>query len=132
MVKYEEWTKYAQEIEGLHINLSNFTVILMAIHNIPANMYIVQCTCVECRNNNNIVFKLNLFQSQIGTVERNINGMLQYQSFSRSSEARDHALLIDNNRYVQNWSIIQIVVILLTCSIQVSYNAFIINRFYCL
>lgn len=55
--------------------------------------------------------------------------MLQYQSFSRSSEARDYALLIDNNKYVQNWSIIQIVVILLTCSIQVSYSAFVKNRF---
>lgn len=72
---------------------------------------------------------MNLFQSQIGSVERNINGMLQYQSFSRSSEARDHALLIDNNRYVQNWSIIQIVVILLTCSIQVSYSAIAIHRY---
>lgn len=46
--------------------------------------------------------------------------MLQYQSHSRSSEARDFALLVDNNSYVQNWSIIQISVILLTCSIQVS------------
>lgn len=45
--------------------------------------------------------------------------MLQYQSHSRSSEARDFALLIDNNSYVQNWSIAQISVILLTCSIQV-------------
>lgn len=52
-------------------------------------------------------------------MERNINGMLQYQSHSRSSEARDFALLIDNNSYVQNWSIAQISVILLTCSIQV-------------
>lgn len=45
--------------------------------------------------------------------------MLQFQSHSRSSEARDFALLIDNNSYVQNWSLIQISVILLTCSIQV-------------
>lgn len=61
-----------------------------------------------------------IIKATIGTVERNINGMLQYQSHSRSSEARDFALLIDNNSYVQNWSIIQISVILLTCSIQVS------------
>lgn len=45
--------------------------------------------------------------------------MLQYQAHSRNSEARDYALLIDNNKYVQNWSLIQIVVILLTCSVQV-------------
>lgn len=60
------------------------------------------------------------FQQTIGTVERNINSMLQYQSHTRSSEARDFALLVDNNAYVQNWSMIQIFVILLTCSIQVS------------
>lgn len=66
------------------------------------------------------LFYMMVVQTTIGTVERNINGMLQYQSHSRSSEARDFALLIDNNSYVQNWSIIQISVILLTCSIQVS------------
>lgn len=64
--------------------------------------------------------KLPFIKTTIGTVERNINGMLQYQSHSRNSEARDFALLIDNNSYVQNWSLIQISVILLTCSIQVS------------
>lgn len=84
VIKYDQWTKYAQEIEGLQLNMQNFT-------------------------------------ATIGTVERNINGMLQYQSHSRSSEARDFALLIDNNSYVQNWSIAQISVILLTCSIQVYF-----------
>lgn len=63
-------------------------------------------------------FIVNHFQQTIGTVERNINSMLQYQSHTRSSEARDFALLVDNNAYVQNWSMIQIFVILLTCSIQ--------------
>lgn len=52
-------------------------------------------------------------------VERNINGMLQFQAHSRSSEARDYALLIDNNKYVQHWSLAQIAVIMVTCSIQV-------------
>lgn len=74
------------------------------------------------------------FQQTIGTVERNINSMLQYQSHTRSSEARDFALLVDNNAYVANWSMIQIFVILLTCSIQVSVpithrNKKKINRF---
>lgn len=66
-----------------------------------------------------IVF-FSIFQSLIGTVERNINGMLQFQSHSKNLEARDYALLVDNNGYVQNWSLIQIIVILLTCSIQVT------------
>lgn len=55
--------------------------------------------------------------------------MLMFQSHTRSSEARDFALLIDNNSYVQNWSLIQIFVILLTCSIQVIQ---IISIFFCI
>lgn len=71
----------------------------------------------------------HLLQAVIGQVERNINVMLQFQSQSRSIEARDYALLVDNNAYVQNWSLTQIVVILLTCSIQVIRNCvFTIHR----
>lgn len=47
--------------------------------------------------------------------------MLQFQSHSRSRESRDVALLLDNNAYVQNWSITQIIVICLTCSLQVYF-----------
>lgn len=45
--------------------------------------------------------------------------MLQFQSYTRNSEARDYALLEDNKSYVQNWSIIQILIIAITCSVQV-------------
>lgn len=45
--------------------------------------------------------------------------MLQFQSHTRTGEARDYALLEDNRSYVQNWSIIQIIVIAVTCSVQV-------------
>lgn len=47
--------------------------------------------------------------------------MFQYQSYARASEARDYALIVDNNAYVQNWSLIQISVILLTTIIQVFF-----------
>jgi len=59
------------------------------------------------------------FTSSIGTVERNINDMIGYQAHSRHRESRDYALLLDNNSYIQTFSISQIVVILITCSIQV-------------
>lgn len=61
------------------------------------------------------------FTVSIGTVERNINDMLSYQSFSKNVEARDYALLIDNNSYVQNFSVAQILVIFITCSVQVYF-----------
>lgn len=62
---------------------------------------------------------LDEFQSVIHTVERNINDMFLYQSHSRNAEARDMALLEDNNSYVQTWSLAQIVIIVITCSVQV-------------
>lgn len=64
---------------------------------------------------------INNFTGTISTVERNLNAMFQYQSHSRNTEARDYALIIDNNSYVQNWSLLQIVVIILTTSVQVYF-----------
>lgn len=54
-------------------------------------------------------------------MERNINEMLQTQHLSRSKEARDLNLLLDNNSYVQTWSIAQIIVILVTTTVQVYF-----------
>lgn len=62
---------------------------------------------------------LFIIQKSIGTVERNLNTMLQFQSHRRNMEARDVALLIDNNSYVQNWSLTQIAGILFISSMQV-------------
>ncbi|GLH04845.1 hypothetical protein R5R35_003594 [Gryllus longicercus] len=61
------------------------------------------------------------FTSSIKNVERNINEMLQYQHHSRGREARDYNLLIDNNKYVQNWSLAQIIVIAATTVLQVYF-----------
>ncbi|TMW44416.1 hypothetical protein DOY81_010505 [Sarcophaga bullata] len=44
----------------------------------------------------------------IGTVERNINDMLAYQYHSRNREARDFALVMDNNTYIQTFSVCQL------------------------
>uniref|UniRef100_A0A1A9VHB6 GOLD domain-containing protein n=3 Tax=Glossina TaxID=44049 RepID=A0A1A9VHB6_GLOAU len=64
---------------------------------------------------------MNNFTTTIGTVERNINDMLAYQYHSRNREAIDFALLLDNNTYIQTFSICQIFVILVTCSVQVLF-----------
>ncbi|XP_037040424.1 transmembrane emp24 domain-containing protein 6 [Bradysia coprophila] len=84
VIKYEEWDKYAKEIEALQLDMQNFT-------------------------------------SVVHVVEKNINDMLQFQSYSRSRESRDMALLLDNNSYIQNWSLTQIAVIILTCTVQVYF-----------
>jgi len=60
-------------------------------------------------------------QESIKGVERNINEMLQYQHHTRGRETWDYNLLEDNNRYVQNWSIAQILVITCTTVLQVYF-----------
>ncbi|XP_046390547.1 transmembrane emp24 domain-containing protein 6 [Ischnura elegans] len=61
------------------------------------------------------------FTDTIRTVEKNIQDMLQYQHHSRGREGRDYNLLIDNNAYVQNWSLIQIFFITCTTMLQVYF-----------
>ncbi|XP_076244101.1 transmembrane emp24 domain-containing protein 5 [Calliopsis andreniformis] len=61
------------------------------------------------------------FTTSIINVEKNINEMLQTQHLSRSREARDLSLLLDNNFYVQTWSIAQIIVITVTTTVQVYF-----------
>ncbi|CAK9828772.1 Transmembrane emp24 domain-containing protein 5 [Anthophora retusa] len=84
VVRYDEWDKYARELEELDLSVENFTTV-------------------------------------ITNVERNINKMLQTQNWSRSKEARDLNLLLDNNFHVQTWSIAQIIVIMVTTTIQVYF-----------
>lgn len=61
------------------------------------------------------------FTQVIQTVEANLNVMFQYQANSRAREARDYALIKDNNSYVGTWSIVQIFVIVVTTSVQVYF-----------
>lgn len=61
------------------------------------------------------------FTSGIMHVEKNINKMIQSQHLSRSREARDLSLLMNNNFYVQTWSLMQIIVIMITTTIQVYF-----------
>ncbi|KAF4527024.1 hypothetical protein B566_EDAN001572 [Ephemera danica] len=61
------------------------------------------------------------FTDVIRGVEQNIQEMLQYQHHSRSREARDYNLLLDNNSYIQNWCLMQIVFIACTTVLQVYF-----------
>ena len=51
--------------------------------------------------------------------------MRQFQSMTRSGEARDFNLIQDNSAYVQNWSIAQALVVMLCTAVQVLH--FLIN-----
>jgi hypothetical protein len=58
------------------------------------------------------VLRLNICVSQI---------MKQFQSMTRSGEARDFNLIQDNSNYVQNWSMMQILVVVLCTVVQVGF-----------
>ncbi|XP_015514416.1 transmembrane emp24 domain-containing protein 5 [Neodiprion pinetum] len=70
---------------------------------------------------NELNLSVENFTRTIVGVEKNINEMLQIQHLSRSREARDINLLLDNNSYVQNWSIAQLLVITATTTLQVYF-----------
>jgi hypothetical protein len=64
---------------------------------------------------------LHFFQSTVKSVESNINHMLQHQYHVRSQETRDYNLLVDNKTYVNRWSIMQILLIIGTTTLQIYF-----------
>ncbi|XP_066591176.1 transmembrane emp24 domain-containing protein 1-like [Prorops nasuta] len=89
------------------------------------NLYITVIRYDQWEKYTKELVELNLsvenFTNTIITVEKNINEMLQYQHLSRSQEARDLNLLLDNNSYVQTWSLAQVIVILVATVVQVYF-----------
>jgi len=61
------------------------------------------------------------FTTALKTVDQRIQMMKQFQSQSRSSETRDYNLLQGNAGYVQTWSIVQLIVVVLCTVVQVYF-----------
>jgi len=61
------------------------------------------------------------FTTALKTVDQRIQVMRQFQSHSRSSEAVDFNLLNDNASYVQTWSSVQCLVVILCTVVQVYF-----------
>lgn len=61
------------------------------------------------------------FTSTLKQVDQRIQIMRQFQSMTRSGEARDFNLIQDNSSYVQNWSMAQILVVCLCTAVQVYF-----------
>merc|ERR1712233_252550 len=61
------------------------------------------------------------FTSTLRSVDQRIQIMRQFQSMTRSGEARDFNLIQDNSAYVQNWSIAQALVVILCTAVQVYF-----------
>lgn len=104
VIRYEEWTRYTEEISKLDVNINTFTVRCAALCNLYPTP--TQNVCY-------------LFQNALTKVQHNIQAMMHHQNSFRGLESRDIGLLEDNRAYVQNWSIIQIIVVVATTTIQV-------------
>merc|ERR1711971_182726 len=61
------------------------------------------------------------FTSTLRQVDQRIQIMRQFQSMTRTGEARDFNLIQDNSAYVQNWSIAQALVVMLCTAVQVYF-----------
>ena len=67
------------------------------------------------------------FQDKIVPVDKRINMMLTFQANSRAREARDYRLLLDNNSWIQYWSIGQCMALVATSIGQVGATAYIFS-----
>lgn len=59
--------------------------------------------------------------NMLRNVDQNINSMINYLEFSKQQHSYDWHLIESNNQYVQNWSIIQCVVIVISGLVQVYF-----------
>lgn len=61
------------------------------------------------------------FTHALKSVDQRIQIMRQFQQMSRGSEARDFNMLQDNYKYVQQWSIVQCIIVLICGIVQVYF-----------
>ncbi len=60
-------------------------------------------------------------QRTLQGVDKRIQEIRQAQQLSRGKETRDYNLLLDNNSYVQYWSLAQICVVITCFFVQVHF-----------
>ena len=100
--RYDEWEKFSQELQDMDVTVENFTSTLRQVD---------QRIQVKFYDDTPSNTRINHVFVQI---------MRQFQSMTRSGEARDFNLIQDNSAYVQNWSIAQALVVILCTAVQVS------------
>ena len=67
------------------------------------------------------LFFIAIVQRILQGVDKRIHEILQHQQLTRGREARDFNLLLDNNSYVQYWSLAQIVIVVSAFVVQVYF-----------
>ena len=61
------------------------------------------------------------FTAVLQGVDRRIQVMRQFQQLSRGLESRDYNLLLTNVSYVSNWSLAQVLVVIISGVVQVYF-----------
>lgn len=82
--RYDEWEKFAQDLQDMDLSVQNFTATLSG-------------------------------------VDKRVQVMRQFQQLSRGLESRDLNLLQTNANYVQNWSLMGCVVVIISGFTQVYF-----------
>ena len=102
--RYDEWEKFSQELQDMDVTVENFTSTLRSVDQ--------RVQVASARGFNPISLKIILFLS--------LQIIRQFQAMSKGTEARDFNIIQGNFNYVQNWSMAQILVVIICTIVQVS------------
>ena len=102
--RYDEWEKFSQELQDMDVTVENFTSTLRSVDQ--------RVQVASARGFNPISLKIILFLS--------LQIIRQFQAMSKGTEARDFNIIQGNFNYVQNWSMAQILVVIICTIVQVN------------
>lgn len=102
--RYDEWEKFSQELQDMDVTVENFTSTLRSVDQ--------RVQVASAKGFNPISLKIILFLS--------LQIIRQFQAMSKGTEARDFNIIQGNFNYVQNWSMAQILVVIICTIVQVS------------
>ncbi len=105
-IRYDQWEKFAQELKDIDVSAENCTVSRWIAFRIVTLFHL----CI-----------LLFLQQILSGVDQRLHSILQQQQLSRGREARDYNLLLDNESYVQYWSIAQCIVVIACFLVQVYF-----------
>ena len=99
--RYDEWEKFAEDLQV------RFGFALGKLY--------------SSRLFQDLDMSVGNFTQVLQGVDRRIQVMRQFQQLSRGLESRDYNILVSNFSYVSNWSLIQVLVVIMSGIVQVYF-----------
>ena len=99
--RYDEWEKFAEDLQV------RFCFALGKLY--------------SSRLFQDLDMSVGNFTQVLQGVDRRIQVMRQFQQLSRGLESRDYNILVSNFSYVSNWSLIQVLVVIMSGIVQVYF-----------